>query len=225
MNAHWKTERVRCRHRRATRFAWWLLSLAVTSIGTAQGPVDDRPPTIPIAREALNDSLERLTGPLEQSASTVSEDVRKALKRATSETAGLPVQHRLDPHVSIVIRLNPEARVRCYPGPAPIALTTTQPTWTLVKIINDCGSRAELRITTRETGEPEPRAIWHWVGNDPSPDAPWPRLSGSEVEYRWLQIACPVPGWREVTVAFDAGAGTQDIGFRGETALLLRITE
>ena len=48
-------------------------------------------------------------------------------------------------------------------------------------------------------------------------------LRGREVEYRRMRITCTKAGRRELTIAFEAGQGTQDIGFRGETPVLFDV--
>jgi len=51
------------------------------------------------------------------------------------------------------------------------------------------------------------------------------RLSGLEVEYQIALIYCTEEGKREATIAFDIGEGTQDLGFRGELAVLFDIKQ
>jgi hypothetical protein len=43
------------------------------------------------------------------------------------------------------------------------------------------------------------------------------------VEYRLLLLTASKPGLFEVVFSMEAGQGTQDLGFRGETPLLLRV--
>ena len=49
------------------------------------------------------------------------------------------------------------------------------------------------------------------------------KLSGLEVEYAVALIYSQESGKREATIEFDVGAGTQDIGFRGEVPVLFDI--
>ncbi|QDV41642.1 hypothetical protein Enr13x_14850 [Stieleria neptunia] len=50
-----------------------------------------------------------------------------------------------------------------------------------------------------------------------------PQLSGLEVEYALAMIYSSESGKREATLGFDVGAGTQDIGFRGELPVLFDV--
>ncbi len=52
-------------------------------------------------------------------------------------------------------------------------------------------------------------------------EAGW-RLSGAGVQYGLMECAGPATGSREVLLRFDAGVGTQDIGFRGEGTVLVK---
>ena len=49
------------------------------------------------------------------------------------------------------------------------------------------------------------------------------KLSGLKFEYVIALIYSKDAGKREATLAFDAGQGTQDLGFRGEVPVLFTI--
>jgi hypothetical protein len=49
------------------------------------------------------------------------------------------------------------------------------------------------------------------------------KLSGQEVEYALALIYCHESGKREATIGFDVEQGNQDLGFRGETAVLFDV--
>lgn len=49
-------------------------------------------------------------------------------------------------------------------------------------------------------------------------------LSGLKVEYAIALVYCHEAGKREATIQFDVGAGTQDIGFRGEVPILFEVS-
>ena len=44
-----------------------------------------------------------------------------------------------------------------------------------------------------------------------------------EIEYKLLLLECNQPGKREITVGFQAGKMTQDLGFRGEVPVLFEV--
>src|SRR5207302_7113771 len=48
-------------------------------------------------------------------------------------------------------------------------------------------------------------------------------LSGLKVEYAIVLISSSESGKREVTLGFDVGQGTQDLGFRGEVPVLFDV--
>ena len=67
-----------------------------------------------------------------------------------------------------------------------------------------------------------------WIATD-SPTqrvAPAPlgkTLSGRRLEYLVLELQAGEAGKREATLKFDAGQGTQDLGFRAEVPILFRV--
>ena len=50
-------------------------------------------------------------------------------------------------------------------------------------------------------------------------------LGGQKLEYAVLTLRAEESGKREATLKFDAGQGTQDLGFRAEVPILFRVTK
>ncbi|TAH38745.1 MAG: hypothetical protein EYC70_03655 [Planctomycetota bacterium] len=148
------------------------------------------------------------------------------------------VQRVLDPLCLVFVHVNPESRVKAAPGPA--APELAQGGWRvfLIKVHNEAGVTAPLRIHSPNaeppylpsSGEAEPtqgldmaavRDRWLTIESfDQRPLAP--ALSGLALEYRLLLLSARDAGPREAKLVFDVGQGTQDLGFRAEADLLFR---
>jgi hypothetical protein len=157
--------------------------------------------------------------------------------RSTDEDRAIgTIQAVLDRYCLVGVNINPESRVKAQAGPLKKELV--QQGWRafLVKVHNEAGVTAELRVSSpnaaplfkRSTGRPDPKfevkpgdAAHRFLQAEMYNKQPLNRtLSGLAVEYRILQLYCRDVGKREATLAFDVGQGTQDIGFRNETSLL-----
>ena len=158
-----------------------------------------------------------------------------ALKSTDPEKGVVAIQQVLDPHVLVGVNINPESRVKTRIGPARPQLV--QQGWRnfLVKVHNQAGVTAELKVASPNAAPSYARG----GGARPKPvvspgdvphrfldvamfnDRPLNRdLSGLVVEYRILQLYCRDVGKREATLGFHVGQGTQDIGFRNQVSIL-----
>lgn len=141
----------------------------------------------------------------------------------------------LDKRALFHVHINPEQRVKVQPGAATPELDEAGWRQFLVRVVNEAGTTAPLRVSSPQAGPVHERPK---RPNDPLPEAVppysarWadvqmfdapplrPTLSGLELEYRLVQIYSRDSGKREATFTFDTGQGTQDLGFRGETSVL-----
>ena len=165
-----------------------------------------------------------------------------ALRKAYDETDGektvQAIQNVLNKYVINAVHINPESRVKVGPGPARPELV--QQGWSvfLVRVHNEAGVRAELKVEspnaaplyTRSRGSPEPKISIspgdvgdRWMDIELHNRQPLePRLSGLELEYRIVEIFSRDSGMREAKISYNVGQGTQDIGFRNETNILFK---
>ena len=134
------------------------------------------------------------------------------------------------------VNINPESRVKVARGPAAAKLMENGWTVFLVRVHNEAGVTAPLRVTSpnaaplyqRSTGSPDPKPSIRpddvpnrWLDLQTHDKQPLvARLSGLECEYRIVQLYSRAAGKREAKLLFDIGQGTQDIGFRNELPVL-----
>jgi hypothetical protein len=148
--------------------------------------------------------------------------------------------------VLLAVHINPEARVKVARGPAPAALQQAGYTPVLVKIVNESRGTQRLRIGSPQSGpvyagmsrlagdrmqqqhlrenENVERRTDRFLDLEMFTAPPMTtNLSGLEVEYAVALIYSSEAGRREATIAFDAGQGTQDLGFRAEVPVLFDV--
>ena len=143
------------------------------------------------------------------------------------------VQAVLDKLCLLSVNINPESRVKVAPGPARPDLVEQGWTQFLVKVHNEAGVTAELKVSSPQAGNvyqtkyPEPvdkisqreiRDRWcdlKMFNGRPLRET----LSGLELEYRIIQVYSRDLGKRAAIVSFDVGQGTQDVGFRSEASI------
>jgi hypothetical protein len=212
--------------RRFTPAVLLLLALPAASARAQAGlPVVGEVPWEPLRAqcERLLKGLDALQAPLPD------ETVRAlrsllAKEPADADAAARAVQKLLDPHCLLAVSINPESRVKALRGPAAADLHKDRETVVLVKVHNDAGVTAPLRVSGpglisdgKADGQSWLRAV---VATEP-PNAL--KLSGQRLEYRALRLTPRAAGKREATFRFDVGQGTQDLGFRAEVPVLFTV--
>lgn len=161
-------------------------------------------------------------------------DSALALENPSAQVAA--IQDALDPLCLVGVHINPESRVKAAPGDAPRQLVQNGWRVFLVKVHNEAGVTAELRVTSPNakpqqkpsTSAAEPkRSITpadvadRWLDVGLFKDQPLEKtLSGLALEYRIIELHSRDVGQREAKLLFDVGQGTQDLGFRNEVNLL-----
>lgn len=119
------------------------------------------------------------------------------------------------------LEINPESRVKV--ARALVRPVLRRGAWVRFRIEIDNAARTTARLRASSPQAPaQPGARDRWLDLRLEPDTP---LSGSPRESRTLLLRARDAGWREATLAFDVGQGTQDLGFRGEVAALFRCEE
>jgi hypothetical protein len=202
----------------------WLWAAAALSV-----------PLQPLAKQAhqIENALAYLGQPL--SPEEVSR-IDEAVAESSEPRAVERLQSILDPHVLAIVQINAESRVKVEMGAAKPELVEAGTRLFLVKVMNDAGVTAQLKVESPNSGDvyipssgaPEPpmeltprQAADRWADislyqNPPMP----PRLSGLAIEYQILAIYSRDAGQRSATISFNVGQGTQDIGFRNDSTVL-----
>ncbi len=169
---------------------------------------------------------------------------RAALAAVTARPdAAAAIQAILDPYCLLEVHINPESRVKVAPGPARAELVERGWRTFLVKVRNEAGVTAPLRVSSPQAQrvfskgprnfsmDPRPAQTIsaadvadRWLDLELFDKPPMAAaLSGLEVEYRILQLASRDAGRREATLAADVGQGSQDIGFRNDAPILFTV--
>lgn len=196
--------------------------------------------------QPLGANARRVVQALEFLGAPLPADVAEKVERAAQARDVRAVQELLDPFALVLVSLNPEVRVKVQRGPAPPVLQQTGFTPFLVKVLNDSTVTRRLRVASPQAGPVYAGASELILqrqaqtelnqGTDPQHSSErfldvsmfqnppmTTHLSGLEVEYAIVLISSSEAGRREATLAFDVGAGTQDIGFRGELPILFDV--
>lgn len=171
--------------------------------------------------------------------------IEAAIKLADQREAVRELSRVLEPRVLCSVAINPEMRVKVASGPAAKALLENGWRHFLLKVTNESGTTAPLRVTSpnarsvhnalvpptdsdvqaKEERAPTvmPPATDAWLDLQTYDSAPMTAtLSGLPLEYRIVQLYSRDPGLREARLVFDVGQATQDLGFRSEIDLLFR---
>lgn len=148
-----------------------------------------------------------------------------ALRKATTSEQ---IQRILDRHCLVGVNINPEGRLSVQQGAANPELEEKGWRTFLVKVQNEAGLTAALGIDSPNIGQlansPQGvvnRRFMDMILYSKPPMRPF--LSGLEVEYRILQLSSRDAGKREAKLIFDAGQGTQDLGFRNQVDILFTV--
>ncbi len=206
--------------------AAFAVALASAALCHAELPVVAIPDWQPFRAQVLRvaDALDVVGAPL-------APEERKALDAALAEStpalAAAKVQAVLDRHALLGVHVNPEMRVKVQPGDAPPRLVENGWRAFLVKVHNEAGTTAALRLKSPQAssiaGSVAADVPDRWLGLESFNGQPLrPELGGLPLEYRIVQLYSRDRGPREAKIAADVGQGTQDLGFRGETSLLFQ---
>jgi hypothetical protein len=211
---------------------WEIVTAAVST------PVELQPLAAQVGR--VLDALDMLGAPLPEPDRRA---IRDALGGADDRAAVARIQEVLDRHCLLDVHINPESRVHVTQGQAAPELVEQGWRTFLVKVRNDAGVTAALRVSSPQAQRVSSRGPQGFSLNSrpeqtisardvadrwldlQSFDKPplLPTLSGLGVEYRILQLYSRDAGTREAALAADVGQGTQDIGFRNDSPVLFRV--
>ena len=218
------------------------VAVAVTLIATLlPGVAAQHAPPVPLQPFAV--LAKRVVTALEYLGQPLPASDRAALEAAFERT---DEQRAVDEAVAVLdrrallnVHINPESRVKVAQGGARPALVEAGTRVFLVKVENEAGITAPLRVTSPQSGRV---SVSSWAGNgDPAPpqtitprviaerwaditlfDKPpmAARLSGLPLEYRVIEVYSRDAGPRAAEIHVDVGQGTEDIGFRGDVAIV-----
>jgi hypothetical protein len=196
-----------------------VLALSALPLAARAGPLE------PVAANgpALAANVRHVLQALDQLGSALSASEAAALHEAIKARDAKRLQELLDPHVLVVVSLNPESRVKAARGPAAAVLRQDAFTPVLVKVHNDSTVTMPLGIVSPQAGggDNDQRRFLDVKMNTQKPMAA--RLSGRKVEYAIALIRSREAGKREATLSFDVGQGSQDLGFRAEVPILFTV--
>jgi len=131
------------------------------------------------------------------------------------------VEAVLDPRCLAVVTINPESRVKAVAGAAEPVLVEAGWSVFLIKVINEAGVTAPLRVGSAQAaplaGSQESELEDRWLDLAMFRGRPLaPTLSGASIDYRVIQLYSRDAGRRAAVLTFDVGQGTQDLGFRSD---------
>ena len=215
-------------HLPMNRFALLLLLVAVPAFAA---PVEPQP---------FLAALPQLMEAAKVAGSPFSDDETAKLQSCIAAQDAAAVERAqaiLDAHSLFLVTINPEQRVKVTQGTAKPELVEGGWRQVLVKVVNEAGATAALRIASGESKQvydrsyqplnapvnapAEPPLSSRWLDLQPWTAPPLrAQLSGLGVEYRMVGLYSRDSGKREARFQFDAGQGTQDLGFRGELSVL-----
>jgi hypothetical protein len=205
-----------------------VLGLALASPARAQQKLEP----IDVEGQPLAANVQRIVEALQFLGAPLSAETTQAVQAAVEARDARKLQQLLDPHVLVVVTINPESRVKAARGPAPANLQQAGFVPAIVKVVNDSTVTMPLRINSPQAGlvysggaagnKPSGKGRFLQVEMFTSPPLTG-RLSGLKAEYQLALISSSEAGKREATLAFDVGQGTQDLGFRAEVPILFDV--
>ncbi|WP_417376539.1 CehA/McbA family metallohydrolase [Gimesia maris] len=196
--------------------------------------------------QPLAANVKRLISALEYLGAALPASLVQKLNTACDQRDAATIQKLLDSEVLCLVSLNPEVRTKVARGPVVAVLQQGGFTPFVVKVVNQSTVTRQLQISSPQAGPVYSGAALNSLKRQAQPElnrnenkagatdrflevelfqaSPMTvKLSGLEVEYVLALIYCHESGKREATLAFDVGAGTQDLGFRGEVPVLFDV--
>ena len=216
--------------------------LAVSAHGRQDAVAD----VLQVEAQPLAANVQRVADALDYLGAPLSPELKSALAAAGASRDAAALQSLLDPSVLVAVHINPEARVKVSRGSAPAALQQGGYTPVLVKVVNESRGTQRLRIRSPQSGpvyagmtrlagermqqphlrenENTARRTDRFLDVEMFTAPPMTaNLSGLEIEYAVALIYSSEAGRREATIGFDAGQGTEDLGFRAEVPVLFDV--
>ncbi|QEL14206.1 CehA/McbA family metallohydrolase [Limnoglobus roseus] len=214
-----------------------LSSLALTLALATALPAADKPAVVKEEGQPVAANAERVAKALAFLGTPLPPDLVKSLQAAVEKQDAAEIQNLLDDRVLFVVSISPEARVKVARGPAEAILQQSGWTPVLVKIVNEATIKKRLGIGSTQGGpvysgqgrvakdpKADPNTVKRFAQLEMFQSPPMTaELSGLKVEYAVALVYSSEAGKREITVSFDAGQGSQDLGFRAEVPVVFDI--
>ncbi len=218
------------------------IAMLFCGLAAAQEPTRQHPsggvapiPLQPLAQQVrqLEEALNYLGQPLPPAEHR---QINDAIGNTSEPAAVAALQSVLDRHALATVDINPESRVKVEQGAAKPELVEAGARLFLVKVINHANVTAELNVVSPNSGKvylPSNNSPKPPISLTPSDSAErWAdislyqrppmrkRLSGLALEYQILEVYSRDAGQRSAKISFNAGQGSQDIGFRNDVTIL-----
>ncbi len=223
---------------------WWVFVSTLFSLKTLVA--DDALPVISVEGQPLAANVRRVVQAFDLLGRGLADEDKARLATAAQDRDAAKLQSLLDPHVLLVVAINPESRVKVLRGPAKAELQQAGYEPVLVKVINEASITKRLKIVSPQAGPvfagiadlSLKRQQQTELGENPNAAGSKDRflavemmnqppltdkLSGLGVEYAIALIYSHEAGKREATIGFDVEQGNQDLGFRGEVPALFDV--
>ena len=215
------------------------MGLSIYGISLKAAPVEN----VPV--QALRAQVKRIVEALLYVGSPLTLGEQSALAKITDgndRDYASGVQALFNARTLAEIHINSESRVKVVTGGAKPLLVQSGWSVFLIRVHNEAGITAPLRINSPQNGPvyirssgqhaPDEKRITpadvkdRWLAlqifnKQPLSD----KLSGLVLEYRVVGIYSRDAGQREAVLTFDAGQGTQDLGFRSSVPILFNISK
>jgi hypothetical protein len=204
--------------------------LAALPLVTLRWATADDP--VAVEGQPLAENAKRLLNALTFLGTPMPPDTTAKLNDAINAKDAIKIQQILDPQALVLININPEARVKAKRGPGKAVLQQSGFVPVLLKIVNDSTVTKSLRISSPQAGaiysgggaKSVPSDVSRFLDVEIFKQPPMTdKLSGLKVEYALALIYSNEAGKREVTLSFDIGEGTADLGFRPDVPILFDI--
>ena len=131
-----------------------LIFAALCAAGGAPARLTDGWPAARVEAQPLAANVQRVVEALDQLGSPLPRDTRARLRRAIERHDAVALQHELDSHVLIRVRLGRDGSIHGDLGPARAALQQVAYTPILIQILNAGGVLGALRIDSPQSGPP-----------------------------------------------------------------------
>ena len=179
-------------------------------------------PTCAQDKQAWHATRDRLATAMRSSGDSDGE-TDEAIDRLKAATTKREFEAALEPLTLLQVSINPESRVKLNSLRPKISLFKDRPQRFLIAVDNTAGITAPLNLSAIDLAtDPPGTADWCTIEVINTPFASR-FFSGEESEYKIMQITPHVSGLREIRIVGDAGQGTQDLGFRATTDVLMDI--